>query len=75
MSIRLLSSLAVGETAIIDTFNKNLLIQSRLVEMGIIPGEKIRLIKIAPFKGPIEFKIRGYHISLRFKDAERVFVK
>ena len=75
MSIKTLISLSPGETAVIQTFNNDLNLQSRLVEMGILPGVEIRLIKKAPFKGPIEFKIRGYEVSLRYRDAEQVLVQ
>ena len=75
MSIKTLLSLSPGETAVIQTFNNDLNLQSRLVEMGILPGAEIRLIKKAPFKGPIEFKIRGYEVSIRYRDAEQVLVQ
>ena len=75
MSIKTLLSLSPGETAVIQTFNNDLNLQSRLVEMGILPGVEIRLIKKAPFKGPIEFKIRGYEVSIRYRDAEQVLVQ
>ena len=75
MPVRTLSSLSPGETAVIQTFNTDLNLQSRLVEMGILHGVEIRLIKKAPFKGPIEFKIRGYEVSLRYRDAEQVFIQ
>ena len=75
MPVRTLPSLSPGETAVIQTFNADFNLQSRLVEMGILPGVEIRLIKKAPFKGPIEFKIRGYEVSLRYGDAEQVFIQ
>ena len=75
MPVRTLSSLSPGETAVIQSFNTDLNLQSRLVEMGILHGVEIRLIKKAPFKGPIEFKIRSYEVSLRYGDAEQVLVR
>ena len=75
MPVRTLPSLSPGESAVIKTFNADLNLQSRLVEMGILPGVEIRMIKKAPFKGPIEFKIRGYEVSLRHRDAEQVLVQ
>ena len=75
MQVRTLSSLSPGETAMIQTFNNDLNLQSRLVEMGILPGVEIRLINKAPFKGPIAFKIRGYEVFLRYRDAEQVLVQ
>ena len=75
MSVKTLSSLSEGEIAIIKTFKAVLTLQSRLVEMGILPGVSIRLIKKAPFKGPIELKIRNYEMSLRYRDAEKIIIK
>ena len=75
MSVKTLTNLSEGETAVIQTFNAGLNLQSRLVEMGILPGVEIRLIKKAPFKGPIAFKIRGYEVSLRYGDAEQILLQ
>ena len=75
MSVKTLTNLSEGETAVIQTFNAGLNLQSRLVEMGILPGVEIRLIKKAPFKGPIAFKIRGYEVSLRHGDAEQILLQ
>jgi len=75
MSVRTLNSLIPGETAIVDQFTAELPLQSRLVEMGILPGVELRLVKKAPFNGPLEFKIRGYYILLRWKDAGQILVQ
>ena len=75
MSVKTLTNLSEGETAVIQTFNAGLNLQSRLVEMGILSGVEIRLIKKAPFKGPIAFKIRGYEVSLRHGDAEQILLQ
>ncbi len=74
MSKIALTLVTPGETVKVNAFNASLELQSRLVEMGILPGVKIRLIKSAPFKGPVELKIRGYHVSLRWKDAQHILV-
>ncbi len=75
MPVKTLTSLLPNESAVIKAFDTDLQLQSRLVEMGILPGVEVRLIKKAPFKGPIEFKIRSYEVSLRYGDAEQVFVQ
>ena len=75
MSIKTLNSLLPGETAIVDQFTSELPLQSRLVEMGILPGVELRLVKKAPFNGPLELKIRGYYILLRWKDASQILVQ
>ena len=75
MSVKTLSSLSKGEIAVIQTFNADLKLQSRLVEMGILPGITIRIIKKAPFNGPIQLKISNYEVSLRFRDAEKILIQ
>jgi Fe2+ transport system protein FeoA len=63
-----------GDIIIIKKFTGSMELQSRLVEMGFIPGIKIRIVKFAPWKGLIELKIRNYHVSVRLKDAENIKV-
>lgn len=47
-------------------------VSRRLMEMGIVPGVRVRVIKTAPFGDPIELKIRGYNLALRRSEAENV---
>ena len=75
MSVKALSILSEGETAVIEEFKIELDLQSRLVEMGLLEGVPIRIIKKAPFKGPIKLKIRNYEVSLRYMDAEKILVQ
>ena len=74
MSIKQLHQLLPGESAQIISFHKDLTLQSRLVEMGIVPGVDIRLLKKTPFNGPIEIKVRCYEVALRYKDAMQINV-
>ena len=74
MSVIPLNSLATGNTAIIKGFTDNAHFQSRMVEMGVLPGVKVRMIKKTPFHGPLEIKIRSYHLSLRWEDAGQILV-
>ena len=74
MPLKTLSSLEPGDTAIIKQFEGNSQLQSRLVEMGVLSGIKIRMIKKTPFHGPLEVKIRSYHLSLRWQDAAQILV-
>ena len=74
MSIKQLHQLLPGESAQIMSFHKDLTLQSRLVEMGILPGVEIRLLKKGPFNGPIEIKVRCYELALRYKDAMQINV-
>ena len=63
-----------GEIAVIQEFVDNAPLQSRLVEMGVLSGIKVRMIKKTPFHGPLEVKIRSYHLSLRWQDAAQILV-
>ena len=47
----------------------------RLLEMGMIPGSKIEVIRAAPLGFPIEVKIRGYSLSLRKSEAECIEIE
>ena len=63
-----------GQVAIITGYKSDLKSKSRLVEMGILPGIEIRLLKKGPFNGPIEIKVRCYEVALRYKDAMQINV-
>ncbi len=47
----------------------------RLMEMGLIEGEAIEVLGVAPLGDPIEYEIRGYRLSLRVTEARRVEVE
>ena len=70
----LLSDLRRGDKAIIDSFTDNEA-SLKLLEMGCIPGEKIKLIRIAPFGDPIAILISGYLLSMRKDEAALVVVR
>ena len=64
-----------GDITTIIGFTGEMELQSRLVEMGFVPGVQIRVVKHAPWKGLVELKIRNYHVSIRMDDAENIKVK
>jgi ferrous iron transport protein A len=70
-----LSELAVGASATVSSFVGTGPITVRLREMGVLPGTKITLVRTAPLGDPLEFKVRGYNLSLRRKDAAMVLVE
>ena len=47
----------------------------RLLEMGLVRGETISVERVAPLGDPVEFKIKGYHLSLRRHDAANIQVE
>ena len=50
-------------------------LNKRLLDMGIIKGTDIEVIKIAPLGDPINIKVKGYHLSLRKEEAARILVE
>ncbi len=69
-----LSEVKLGATVIISSF-ENDDIFLKLMEMGCIPGEKVTVDQIAPFKDPISILVAGYRLSLRLNEAEHVIVE
>ena len=69
-----LSEVKVGETVTITSF-ENDEIFLKLMEMGCVPGEKVTVDQIAPFKDPISIFVAGYRLSLRLNEAEHVIVE
>ena len=53
--------------------NSNLLV--RMMEMGVLPGKKISLLKKAPFNGPMAFIIDGNVLALRREEADLIHLK
>lgn len=48
--------------------------RKRLLAMGIIPGAAIEVIRFAPMGDPVEYQIKGYHLSLRKNEAQYISV-
>ena len=49
-------------------------IARRLMEMGVVPGARVRVIKAAPLGDPLEIRVRSYHLALRRSEAEAITV-
>ena len=50
-------------------------IRRRLMDMGLINGVDVEMLKAAPLADPVEYKLRGYHLSLRRSEARMVEVE
>jgi ferrous iron transport protein A len=69
-----LSEIKIGKEVIIRAFeNEDIFL--KLMEMGCVPGEKITVDKIAPFRDPISVTVAGYSLSLRLDEAEHILVE
>ena len=69
-----LDTLKLGQTATIIDFTDDFL-SLKFIEMGCLPGEKIKLSNIAPLGDPIAIEFSGYLLSLRKKEAATIVVK
>jgi ferrous iron transport protein A len=69
-----LNTLRPGESARISEIVGDDSLAMRLMEMGVLEGETIRMVGSAPFGDPLEFELRGYRLSLRKAEAERVLL-
>ena len=56
-----LKELKIGESAVIDTVGGTGELRQHFLDMGLIPGEKVTLVKFAPMGDPMELQIHGYH--------------
>ncbi len=69
-----LSELAVGDSARVVRIDATGSIRRRLLEMGFIRGEKLKVAKLAPLGDPMELVIKGYHLSLRREEGACIVV-
>lgn len=70
-----LDLLKPGESGIIKTVGGEGALRLRLLDMGLIPGTKVKVQKIAPLGDPIQILIRGYDLTLRKEDAAKIDVE
>ena len=70
-----LSEFSIGESGVIIKVDGEGRIKRRLFDMGVTPGTEVYLRKKAPFGDPIEITIRGYELTLRNTEAEKVAVE
>jgi ferrous iron transport protein A len=69
-----LTSLPVGQNARVVAVNGNSPVARRMMEMGVIPGTPVVVVKSAPFGDPIEVRVRGYSLAMRRAEADSIEV-
>lgn len=69
-----LSEIGIGKSATISSF-ENDDIFLKLMEMGCLPGETVKIDQAAPLGDPISISVAGYHLSLRLDEAEMIWVE
>jgi ferrous iron transport protein A len=70
-----LTSLQIGGSGTISEINLPPEHRGRLLEMGLVSGTALQLVRFAPLGDPVEIKVRGYHLTLRRHEAEQILVQ
>ena len=73
--MRTLRDVGIGENVKVKRITGEGPVKRRIMDMGITKGVQIRVIKTAPLGDPIEITVRGYELSLRKEDAEKIEVE
>lgn len=69
-----LTDLPIGKDARVTAVNGTGSVTRRLLEMGVIPGVAVQVVKMAPFGDPIEIRVRGYSLAMRKSEADAIEV-
>ena len=70
-----LDTLKPGQTARILRIEGAGEISKRIAEMGLVRGTTLEVERVAPLGDPVEFKLKGYHLSLRREEARGIWVE
>jgi ferrous iron transport protein A len=70
-----LDALSVGDSATVTRVGNSRAVALRLMEMGILPGTRVVLERVAPLGDPLVVRVRGYALSLRREEARHVEVR
>lgn len=70
-----LDRLPVGSTGMIRVVGGEGILRLRLLDMGLIPDTPVTVTKIAPMGDPMELRVRGYTLTIRREDAQKIEVE
>ena len=70
-----LNELKAGERAVVRSVGGEGALRQHFLDMGVIPGAEITLVKFAPMGDPIEFRIHEYELTLRIDDAKKIGIE
>ncbi|MEP6925296.1 MAG: FeoA family protein [Pyrinomonadaceae bacterium] len=74
-NVSTLGQLAIGTTAKIISVGESGAVSRRLLEMGVVPGATVRVVKAALFGCPLEIRVRNSHLALRRVEANSIVVE
>lgn len=67
-----LNDLPMGESGRVESVDDDGVVSRRLMEMGVVPGVNVRVLKSAPFGDPIEIRLLGYNLAVRRNEAAAI---
>ena len=70
-----LKDIQIGQSARITAVGGTGALRQHFLDMGVIPGAEVTLVKLAPMGDPIEIHLRGYALTLRLDDARKITLK
>ena len=73
--MKTLQSTAIGETVIVKRITGEGAVKRRIMDMGITKGTTVSVRKVAPLGDPIEVTVRGFELSIRKADADKIIVE
>lgn len=73
--MKTLKQLKIGHKAIVKSISGEGTARRRLIDMGITPGVEVFVRKVAPMGDPIEINLRGYELSLRGEEANKILIE
>ncbi len=73
--IKKLSDMKPGEVGTVAAVNGTGNVKHRLVDMGVVPGTAVRVMKYAPLADPVEIKVKNFELSLRISEAKMIDIE
>ena len=70
-----LNELEIGTTAVVTSVGGEGALRQHFLDMGVIPGAEVTLVKYAPMGDPMELRLHGYDLTLRVADAEKLGIR
>lgn len=70
-----LKQVPCGQTVTVKKLEGDGAVKRRIMDMGVTKGASVQVVKVAPLGDPIEITVRGYALSVRKADAEKITVE
>ncbi len=73
--VKTLDQAKVGEKAVVKAIRGDTSLKKRMLVMGLVPGTELVVERVAPLGDPVDFKLKGFHLSLRKEEAKNIEVE